>query len=557
MAASSQMNKQKDLVANVISRFESLRAKRQNWENHWLEGLELAAPESSRIYSYTMLQGDKRRNKVYDATAEHSIQLLASALHSSLTNPTTEFFALSTGDSEFDRIPSIREYLQKVSSRIHRVLNDSNFHSEVHKIYKAIVGPTGTGVLRTEEDDDHVVRFHSRPIYECYIEESSKGSVDVLYRTYPQSLRQIRQEYGEDVIEKNSSLKKQFTDNPHKDVTVIHAVFPKDQEAIKGMTGKASFPFASIYAIKEEGILLEEDGFREFPYLVPRWDTAPGEVYARSPTMKALPDIKMINQVMKTTIRSAQKIVDPPLIVSDDGVLLPLKTNPGGINYARPSLQNPIQPLETRGRVDFGFQLIDDLKTRIRQHFFVDQLQLVQNDRMTATEVQERSEEKMRLLGPVLARMQFEFLRPLVDRVFNIMQRKDLLPEPPDELQRVLSQGKREIGVQYTSTIARVQKTLEARNFLRAMETLTPVLQAEPQAIDIIDGDKTARGIFEIYGVDETYMRDAEQVSAIRNQRQKQQAQAERLAAQKTQAETVKDLGQGAKAAREGQNISG
>jgi hypothetical protein len=149
--------------------------------------------------------------------------------------------------------------------------------------------------------------------------------------------------------------------------------------------------------------------------------------------------------------------------------------------------------------------------------------------------------------------MQFEFLRPLVDRVFNIMERKNLLPDAPDALREVLQDGKREIKVQYTSTIARVQKSLEARNFLRAIETLTPVLQAQPEAFDIIDGDKAARSIFEIYGVDEKIMRDPQQLQEIRQRRQQTEEQAQRLAAQKTQAEVVKDLGQGTKAVREGQ----
>ncbi len=45
---------------------------------------------------------------------------------------------------------------------------------------------------------------------------------------------------------------------------------------------------------------------------------------------------------------------------------------------------------------------------------------------MTATEVVQRNEEKMRLLGPVLGRLQSELLRPMIDRTFAILLRKKL-----------------------------------------------------------------------------------------------------------------------------------
>ena len=66
-------------------------------------------------------------------------------------------------------------------------------------------------------------------------------------------------------------------------------------------------------------------------------------------------------------------------------------------------------------------------RTAIRNVFYVDQLMLQQGPQMTATEVIQRNEEKMRLLGPVLGRLQSELLKPLIDRVFNILLRNNQL----------------------------------------------------------------------------------------------------------------------------------
>src|SRR5690606_16438334 len=92
-------------------------------------------------------------------------------------------------------------------------------------------------------------------------------------------------------------------------------------------------------------------------------------------------------------------------------------------------------------------------------------LQLQQGPQMTATEVMQRTEEKLRLMGPMLGRQQSEFLRPLLDRVFNIMLRRNLFGEIP----QVLSEAK--VEFQYTSAVAKAQKISEGNNIMRFMQT--------------------------------------------------------------------------------------
>ena len=72
---------------------------------------------------------------------------------------------------------------------------------------------------------------------------------------------------------------------------------------------------------------------------------ASNEIYGRSPAMTALPDVKMLNEMSKTTIKAAQKQVDPPLLVPDDGFLLPVRTVPGGLNFYRSGTRDRIEPL--------------------------------------------------------------------------------------------------------------------------------------------------------------------------------------------------------------------
>ena len=54
-------------------------------------------------------------------------------------------------------------------------------------------------------------------------------------------------------------------------------------------------PFESVYLEYKNGNELSVGGFKEFPFVVPRYLKASNEIYGRSPAMTALPDVKMLN----------------------------------------------------------------------------------------------------------------------------------------------------------------------------------------------------------------------------------------------------------------------
>jgi hypothetical protein len=143
---------------------------------------------------------------------------------------------------------------------------------------------------------------------------------------------------------------------------------------------------------------------------------------------------------------------------------------------------------------------------------------------MTATEVLQRTEEKMRLLGPMLGRQQSEFLRPLVDRVFAILLRRGKIPR--EAIPPILAG--RKLDVRYSSMIAKSQRLSEGQSILRTIEAAAPFLQMDPNVIDLIDAEKAVKVIAEIYGFPQEIIRPLARVQQIRQQRaEAQQEQAE------------------------------
>jgi len=264
--------------------------------------------------------------------------------------------------------------------------------------------------------------------------------------------------------------------------------------------------------------LLSVKGFAEFPYAVPRYLKSSNEIYGRSPAMNALPDVKMLNTMCKTSIRAAQKQIDPPLMVPDDGFLMPIRTVPGGLNYYRSGTRDRIEPLNIGANNPVGNQMEEQRRKQVRENFFVDQLITSQGQTMTATEVVQRNEEKMRILGPVLGRLQSELLQPLITRCFNILMRNKKFPEMPAML------GNTNIEIEYVSPLAKAQKTGELQALMRGFEIFGSLQNVAP-VFDYLDTDAVVTYIKDVLGFPAKILKTKSQVGAIRKQRQAEQQQ--------------------------------
>lgn len=503
----------------VIGKFGQLTSKRGNFEGLWQDITDYIQPTKDDVLSKG-IAGERKHVNLLDTTAQTSNELLAGALHGMLTNPSGFFFGMSSGDIEVDQNDNVRTWIQKVTRGMHNVLNQSNFQTEVHEMYLDLAS-VGWSPMSMEEDVDTVVRFATRPIREVYIEENSKGRIDCLYRKISWTAKDMADEFGLENLPKK--IQDAYNAGKTQEYEVIHAIYPS--KLVKGKKS-SQFKFVSQYVLVSEKVnLAEPEGFYEFPYLTPRWSKLAGESYGRGCGEKALGPARTVNKMRETTLRGAQKVVDPPLQAPDDGFVLPLDTRPAGLNYYRAGSQDRIETIFNDSRIDFGFQAIDQERAQIREAFYTDQLKLREGPQMTATEVAERVEQALRFLGPMLGRMQAEFLQPLVERLYKIMERRGLIPEVPAELTDV------ELKIQYTSVMAMSQRLSEVQAIRRTMQEIAPFMAMDPNVAHNFDGDASVRYISKLVGLPQEMLRDQADIAKMREQIQKQQ-QAQMQAAQ-------------------------
>ena len=501
-----------DLSKGILSRYERLEGQRQNWETHWQEVADYMQPRKADV-TKQRARGDKRMEQVFDSSPIQAVELLAASLHGMLTNPSTPWFTLRFKDEEIENEDEAKLWLEASTDAMYTAFNRSNFQQEIFELYHDLI-TFGTAAMFIEEDDEDLIKFSTRHINEVFVAENDKGRIDTIFRRFKISARAAMQKFGDAT---STDIKGIFKKDPYQEVEILHAVYPRsDFNPTK--KDKKNMPFESVYMEYKNGNELSVGGFREFPFVVPRYLKASNEIYGRSPAMTALPDVKMLNEMSKTTIKAAQKQVDPPLLVPDDGFLLPVRTVPGGLNFYRSGTRDRIEPLNIGANNPLGLNMEEQRRDSIRAVFYVNQLMMQDGPQMTATEVIQRNEEKMRLLGPVLGRLQSELLSPLIIRIFNIMLRKGLFQPAPDVLQS------QELNIDYVSPMALAQRGQELQSIMRGLEIFGSLGQTMP-VMDYIDENGFIKQIIDILGLPAKMIKSDAQVQQIREERAAEQQQ--------------------------------
>lgn len=456
--------------AQLLKRYHRAKARRSVWEAHWQECYDYALPLRDAVL-YSSNPGEKKGDRLFDGTAPDAVDQLAASLLSELTPPWAQWFGLTAGpELTAEERDQAAPLLDKVGTVLQSHFDRSNFAVEMHQCYLDVV-TGGTASLLFEEappGESSAFRFTAVPLGQVVLEEGVDGRLDTTFRRSEQTLAGLKTRFPAATLPE--SLLKRAEDDPDQRFGVIEAVVPA-----------ASGHGYRYAAVLEEGgdddTLLADGRFGLAPFVNFRWLKAPGEVYGRSPVMKALPDIKTANKVVELVLKNATIAVTGIWQADDDGVLNPanIKLVPGTI-IPKAVGSAGLQPLEAPGRFDISQLVLEDLRGRIRHALLADKLSQPNAPRMTATEVLERSAEMARLLGATYGRLQSELLTPLVLRAMHILRRRGEIPE-------LMIDG-HSVDLQYKSPLAQNQAQRDAKNMLTWLSSLAQLGPAGMQAVD-------------------------------------------------------------------------
>lgn len=515
-----------ELREKVQSRWDALKEERSSWMSHWKDISEVLLPRAGRFLPTENNRGGRAAfRKILDSTGTRALRTLSGGMMSGMTSPARPWFRLTTFNPELDESYEVKVWMSQVTSLMQMVFYKSNTYRALQMAYEEL-GAFGTSATLIYDDFDRVIHCHPLTIGEFAIATDSRGRVNTVYREFRMTVAMLVQEFG---LENVSRTVKDLYDRGQMDewVEVINAIEPRTERDPRKTDAK-NMPYLSVYFEKsgDKGKVLRETGFTEFPAMCARWSVTGGDIYGTSPGMEALGDLCQLQQMQFRKSQAIDYKVHPPVLIPSEMKNMGTQFLPGGVIPYSNAQQ--AQQIRSAYMVDLDLNslLVDiqDVRQRINEAFYRDIFMLMVNSSdktMTATEVTERHEEKMLLMGPVLERLNAEMLDPLINIVFNKLVQADLLPPLPEDLQG------QQLNVEFISILAQAQKAISTNSVDRMFSVLGNLAGMRPDIVDNVDLDFWPQWYADALGVDPRFIVSGKKVAVIREQR----AQAEQQAA--------------------------
>lgn len=530
----------------LVNIYNTLKGGRGTWEQHWEEIAERILPRQMGFIG-ERTDGEKRTQKIYDSRALIALERFANVMDSMLTPRQTKWHNLKVTNPELQNLREVQDWFYAVNQRLfdYRYSPKANFAGQNTERWISM-GAFGTGCMFIDYDAASGIRYRNIHLKDLFFCENHQGMIDTVYRRTHMNARQMEQQFGRDALPDDVLKKLDDPSKTNEKFELVHVVMPR-QDYDRNRSDSKGKPFASIYITIKEKQMLSEGGYTSFPYAVSRYVTAPNEVYGRGPAMTALPDIKMVNEMSKSDIRATHKLVDPPLLLNDEGILgggaMKVDMRPNALNFGGVDKngRQMIQPFQTGARVDLNESKMEARRQSIDDAFLVTLFQiLVETPRMTATEALIRAQEKGMLLTPTMGRQQSEALGPQIERELDLLMVHNKLPPMPE----VLIEAGGDYEIIYDSPMSRMQRAEELVGVQRTMELLTPFAQLDPTVLDIIHPDRLAKLTAEVSGVPNPVMRTDKELQELRQQRAEAQQQQQMLESAQPMAGAIKDIAQ-------------
>lgn len=527
-----------------MRRLQALKTDRSPVDGRARAVADYLLPFATRFFASRDEKAGRSLNYILDSTGTYAVRTGQSGLMSGMTSPARPWFQVKTRDRELNKYHAVKVWLDEVAQIILEVFNASNVYPSLHEMYGELL-VFGTACSFVDMDRDKVVHLHPFTFGEYWIAQDYKRRVSTLYRECEMSVDQVVGEFGYDNC--TSTTKNLWNDGVYDaPVKVVHAIEPRRERDPEKMDGM-NMAWRSCYfeSAGEHDGFLRESGYPTFPVLAPRWDVSGGDVYGSSPGMIVYGDVK---QLQHEQLRKGQCIdfqTKPALVAHSSMANRESEFLPGGVSYTDnmgSSSQPSVRPAwEVNLRLDYLLDDIRDVRQRINQGFYADLFLMLANagpdTRMTATEVAERHEEKLLMLGPVLNRLRGELLEPLVEITFQRLMEGGALPPPPPELEG------HELSIEFVSILAQAQKAIGVNNLDRFMGGVNILREAYPEVRDRIDIDKWVDVYADKLGVESELIIPKEDAQQIRDARAKQQAAIQQTAAAVEQAKAINQLG--------------
>lgn len=519
----SKLKEARDLVT-------FLEAQRQPWDEEAKLLTKYLMPNKGRWWQgkdSMPYRGKRPGGVILDSKARRAHGICTAGLQGGLTPAWARWFSVQLANREYMEWKPASVWLNDVENRIYWAFHVSNFYQAKHQDYKELSG-FGSSNIYVESHPKRLLHFRPQTFGEYAWGADQFGDVDTNVRRFHMTAKNLAEKFGEDRL--SDRTRKVLDKTPYEFVEVVQLIQPRTDRK-PGRIDYMNKPWASIWyeeCAKDSDPLLWEGGYDSFPVMASRWDVTASELYGDGPGIAILPDIKMLQELVRSQLTGIQKSINPPMRV-------PAKYKkrvshiPGGQTQMTGRDPDALAPLyQIRPDIASITAKIEDVRQAISEGYFNPLFQMFSAPSgegvITATEVMERHQEKMMILGSVIERQQTESLEPAVQRVYLELLRRGMIPPPPDEIAGM------DLKIEFVSPLARAQKMAGSQSTLTLLTLVGQAAQGDPQVVDKVDWDQVVDEYALMTGAPARIVRSDREVAQIRK------ARAEKLAQEKAEA---------------------
>jgi hypothetical protein len=500
----------------IVDLRDRLKSQQNNFRTFWQDIANLIYPQTFPIVEI-LTPGTDLMSQVFDVTAILESENMASGLSNNIMPPGQQFFAVRPQVKKLMDMQRPKRYLGYVTEKTHEFMFNSNMGTQVDNVIHSWLA-FGIGNLYTEWNVKTGLNFREYGIgmYQC--SENAQGIIDTCVMTMPMTAEQCVERWGLENV--GEQIGKAWADPDRKTdkFNIVWVVRPRNQRNPRKINNR-NMAWESCFIGEDDKHTIEEGGYPEFPFSIPRYRVVYGEVYGRGLGTMGIRQVRYLNRLRKDFMEMSNKWVNPPREVLDtfDGQY---DVTPGAVNYVTqiPSSREVIG--ETKGSPPVGKDMLEYEREGIREMFFknvFEQLSMLTGDRRTTIEIIERLREGMKKLSKPIGRLFNELFDTMITRSVLLLIRNGQLPPPPPELQ---GQG---FKIEYYGPLALALRDQQSRGFQYWIEAAGLMEGIFPGIRDNVDYDKGFRDLGESLGVKTEHIRPVHERDAIRQQRQQQQ----------------------------------
>ena len=523
----------------LVKRYDALKNAAANHFNLCEQMAKYIAPSRVGILS-KRTPGTQQMQGVFDSTSLMGAEMMAQFIASYTMNPSQQWGSMRMRDPSFRDNDEVNEWLDETRDRMLGAFSNSMFYAEAPESLVDWVG-FGTNFLLSEEmpfgtarrpkNGFRGQRFEAVKTGRFVIADGPDGLVDTVGREWDVTADVMARRWG--LAAMPEKVQKAIKEGKSDTIfTLIHMVYPRSYSDREFAAGNRKMPWASCWVEKDSKELVNESGYRTFPGAVARYQRTPGEVFGRGRGHIAFNDTWTLNETKRLSLEDFAFKVKPPVLMAHDSVFGTLRLVPGApttINTHGMSIRDQFMPFETGSRPEVTALKEEELRTSIKQIFYVDQilkLMEVNKSEMTAFEFAKKLELLFRLLGPVYGRTEKEFLSQIWDNAFDEGLAGGLFSPPPN----ALFDTDGDIETVFENPIAKAQRAADVESIGLATQDLLPIAQVFPQVWDNYDPDEIVTIVNRTRGVPAKATRSAREREQFRNARMQQEQQEQSLA---------------------------